>query len=210
MQIQHVITDSKLSLDKIGEMREISHALQKTSERFNIKDIESKTNTLLKKTDVLHKSVTAQQQSIHGLFGDMFGEIKAQNASLVGAMAAHNEDLTNIIRNEKERDSILKNSFEALYLNQTNIASMVNTKSTETQGKVKEILTVLSGLQTAADKRRDKEQSLLKNLDVSLIDKIENTLDEHEERLRRTTIVNGLFVIVLTPIVVYAFGKLCQ
>ena len=59
---------------------------------------------------------------------------------------------------------MLKNSFESLYRNQTNLLTAFDQRGSSTENKVGEVLTVLNGLQSAAANRRDKEHALLMNL----------------------------------------------
>ena len=62
-QIQFVITDSKLSLAEIGNMRAFLDRLQRAGENFDVADLESKTALVLRRNDDLLKGVAAQKKS---------------------------------------------------------------------------------------------------------------------------------------------------
>ena len=62
-QIQFVITDSKLSLGEIGNMRAFLDRLQRAGENFDVADLESKTALVLRRNDDLLKGVAAQKKS---------------------------------------------------------------------------------------------------------------------------------------------------
>ena len=62
-QIQFVITDSKLSLTEIGNMRAFLDRLQKAGENFDVVGLEAKTALVLRRNDELLKGVVAQKKS---------------------------------------------------------------------------------------------------------------------------------------------------
>ena len=63
LQIQFVITDSKLSLAEIGNMRSFLDRLQKAGENFDVAGLEAKTALVLRRNDELLKGVTAQKKT---------------------------------------------------------------------------------------------------------------------------------------------------
>ena len=58
-----MITDSKLSLTEIGNMRAFLDRLQRAGENFDVADLEAKTALVLRRNDDLLKGVAAQKKS---------------------------------------------------------------------------------------------------------------------------------------------------
>lgn len=59
-----MITDSKLSLVKIGEMQQVSDKIATASQRFNVKDLEKKTAQVLHRSEELYKGIVKQQTDL--------------------------------------------------------------------------------------------------------------------------------------------------
>ena len=87
-QIQHVITDSNLSLDHIGQMRDLAVVLNKLSEGLNVSDLDSRTVHLLKTTDLLHRSVDNQNRLFQNYFADLRKDFSIQNENIESVMLA--------------------------------------------------------------------------------------------------------------------------
>ena len=157
---------------------------------------------LLKQVDILQRNSFSDQKSIQALSKDLANLIKGQESSADIMLSTKQ-----LLQKEDERDKVLFHTMETLYKNQNNIVKSFVERSNHIEGKVQEVLRLLTNLQASSAARRDKEQSLLKNLDASLIDKIELTLDDHEIRLRTSIIVSGLLMAFVTPVVIYISNK---
>lgn len=59
-----MITDSKLSLVKIGEMQQVSDKIVSASQKFNVKDLENKTGQVLAKSQDLYNGIVKQQRAL--------------------------------------------------------------------------------------------------------------------------------------------------
>jgi hypothetical protein len=102
----------------------------------------------------------------------------------------------------------MRESLESIYKNQTNILGAFQTRIAETQEKVTDVKNLIEGLQTSASARRKQEKNFLKDLDETLVDKIENAIDDSEARTRSAVWMGAAFVAVVTPVAVYAVNKL--
>lgn len=70
-----------------------------------------------------------------------------------------------------------------------------------------ELKQVLIALQSSAEARRKREKNFLEDLDETLVDKIENALDDHEARTRFQVfhLCHVYTLVVLTRFVNVAF-----
>lgn len=209
-----MITDSRLSLDKIGEMRVITDMMKETAASIDVASLQKASNAIVKKCDDTHRTLAVQQRSLQTFFSDITKEIKSQNVKTENALIAgqkHVDMVSAAIQAGPGQVELAKN-FKSIYNNQTNILQTVVGANKATESKVEEVLRVLSGLQTAAASRRDKELAILRTLDGSFVDKIESVLDEHEARTRGVIMMTSTTVMVvaaaITSVVLYAFGKL--
>ena len=58
-----MITDSKLSLAEIGNMRAFLDRLQRAGENFDVAGLEAKTALVLRRNDELLRGITAQKKT---------------------------------------------------------------------------------------------------------------------------------------------------
>ena len=63
-QIQLVITDSKLSLVQIGDMRMFLDRLGQAGEKFNVSELETLTQSVAKRSEELFKAVSSQKNML--------------------------------------------------------------------------------------------------------------------------------------------------
>lgn len=184
--------------------------LKSSSEKFNIKDLETKSTLLLKRTEEMLQKHIVQERSMSHFYTEIKKNMSSQNAVIEQALTTRQRDLDVLMQNQEERDQVLRTSFDSLFKNQTNIVSSFQNRMEETDQRVMEVLNVILGLQTAADKRKEKEDILLQNLDESLIDKIERVLDDHESNIKRANLLGGMLLAVITPVAIVALGKMWQ
>ncbi len=102
----------------------------------------------------------------------------------------------------------MRQSLESIYKNQTNIVAALQAHSAATQERVADLTKLIEGLQSSATARRRQEKNFLKDLDETLVDKIENAIDDSEARTRTTVWLGAAVVTCLAPIAVYAVNKL--
>lgn len=98
LQIQHVMTDSKLSLDRIGEMRAVADKLNKTADKFNIKEFASVASDLSKRTNEVFQTITNQQRAMQNVFADFLQDLRGQNDHVVQALGGNKRDLEALLR----------------------------------------------------------------------------------------------------------------
>lgn len=114
----------------------------------------------------------------------MIQEINNGNASTELLLNDRQKDLDLLIRHDGERDAAMKESFDSIYQNQSNILKIFQRDLKSSEEKVTELKEVLNALQSSAEARRKREKNFLEDLDETLVDKIENALDDHEARTR--------------------------
>ena len=108
----------------------------------------------------------------------------------------------------KAKDDLFSDSFQSIYKNQNSIQANFEQRCGEINKNVGELAATLRGIQTSAAARQARDQKMLQNLDVGLVDKIEIALEEHEQRMRTTAVVGGLFLAVAAPAAMYLVNKL--
>ncbi len=113
-----------------------------------------------------------------------------------------------LLRSGEDRDRMLKESFGALYKNQLTLGEVFGDRTQALESSVKEVLSLIKTAQTTAVSRRDREQRALASMDASLVDKIEDALEDHEARIRSSSLAVALFVAAVTPLAVVAINKL--
>ncbi len=99
---------------------------------------------------------------------------------------------------------MIRDSFGAMYRNQTAISEAFQERTKKAEGATREVHNLIKSIQTSAASRRDREQRALEQLDSSLLDKIEDTLEDHQARVRFT--VFGATVLAVA--VAVAINKL--
>jgi hypothetical protein len=69
------------------------------------------------------------------------------------------------------------------------------------------LLALIQNIQAASATRRDREAALLRDLDASILDRIEDVMDEREARTRSASFKSTLSVLVLVPLAVVAIHR---
>ena len=204
LQIQHMITDSKLSVMKIGELREVSEKLQRATDRLNVKDLENQTGLVLRRNEELSRILTGQQKQ----FQDIRNDMKNQTTAFIDISESSRKDLNNLVDKDSIRDEQMRSSFESLYKNQANILTILQSKIQSTETKVSDVQALIQALQSSAASRRKQEKNFLKDLDETLVDKLENALDEHQSRVKSSVWSSAFLITFVTPFAVYAVNKM--
>lgn len=200
-----MIIDSKLSVDKIGEMRLVFDKLESTVQTLATFDLESQMKQVHKKNEKLFHHIIQQHRQLQSKFHDLRANFESQSAKFEEAFQTREKRLNVFLQNEAERDNKLDLSFESLYKNQSLILSTFQDRLKGTEDGVREIKNVINAVQNAATARREKEKNLLQDLDATLLDKVEDILDDHETK----TVAHVLgIVLIVTPLVVYTMNKL--
>jgi len=70
-----------------------------------------------------------------------------------------------------------------------------------------QVLSLIRNIQAASNSRRDREAALIRDLDVSILDKIEDLMDEREGKARATALASTAAVLILVPLAAAAVSR---
>lgn len=102
LQISTIITDSKLSLVQIGDMRMFLDRLAQTGEKFNVAQLETTTGLVLKRSEELNRNVLNQRK----MFQEVKTELRTQTGAVENVLTNCQKEITDVGERVQARDQV--------------------------------------------------------------------------------------------------------